>query len=220
MSKQDESLNGASSASRLLRLQSWYARWKLCQECPISLALSPLKSAVGEGDPDAKVLFIGEAPGAVETIHGLPFVGPAGQCLRRHLIERLEKPWFLANLLCCRPSRSPKEEEVENCRSHLLELLDIIHPKWIILLGNLPKMAVAPYLEVRGIWYFGAHNLLRPYRRKVGRIWTYWSYHPSFVIRNGGFRTECAEDEPYTPIKEAHSQWDRIVQRINRTTIR
>jgi uracil-DNA glycosylase family 4 len=94
----------------------------------------------GVGDPDADLMFVGEAPGFHEDKQGYPFVGSAGKLLDRLLagIGLARKDVYIANVLMCRPpgNRDPMPDEIEACESHLFRKLELIQPKLVATLGN------------------------------------------------------------------------------------
>ena len=109
-----------------------------CRAC--ALADGRTNVVFGDGDPNADVVFVGEAPGRHEDEQGLPFVGPSGQLLERLLAEiGLERrDVFIANVVKCRPpsNRDPKTEEIDACKGYLREQLVLIDPKVVVTLGN------------------------------------------------------------------------------------
>jgi DNA polymerase len=156
-----------------------------CTKCA-HLACSRTQTVFGVGNPDADLMFIGEAPGADEDQQGEPFVGRAGQLLTRILkamnFEREDV--YIANILKCRPdmpagsfgNRPPTPTEMQTCRPYLVEQIDIIQPRVLVALG-----AVA----VEGL--LGTRAAMRELR---GRWHTYNSiplmitYHPAYLLRN------------------------------------
>jgi len=160
-------------------------RVSACTKCA-HLACSRTQTVFGVGNPDADLMFIGEAPGADEDQQGEPFVGRAGQLLTRILkamnFEREDV--YIANILKCRPdmpagsfgNRPPTPTEMQTCRPYLLEQIDIIQPSVLVALG-----AVA----VEGL--LGTRAAMRELR---GRWHTYNSiplmitYHPAYLLRN------------------------------------
>jgi DNA polymerase len=140
----------------------------------------------GVGNPDADLMFIGEAPGADEDQQGEPFVGRAGQLLTRILkaMNFAREDVYIANILKCRPdmpagsfgNRPPTPTEMQTCRPYLVEQIDIIQPSVLVALG-----AVA----VEGL--LGTRAAMREMR---GRWHTYSSiplmitYHPAYLLRN------------------------------------
>jgi len=144
----------------------------------------------GVGNPDADLMFVGEAPGADEDIQGIPFVGRAGQLLTK-IIEAIDlkrEDVYIANVIKCRPpgNRNPEPDEVETCEPFLFQQIDIIKPKVIVALGK-----------------FGAQTLLRtlePISRLRGRVYDYRgaklvpTFHPAYLLRNPSCRREVWED--------------------------
>jgi DNA polymerase len=109
-----------------------------CTRCPLSEGRTQV--VFGSGNPDADLMFIGEAPGFHEDKQGVPFVGAAGKLLSKLLagigLERDDV--YIANVLKCRPpgNRDPLPEEIAACESHLFRQLELIRPKLVATLGN------------------------------------------------------------------------------------
>jgi uracil-DNA glycosylase family 4 len=145
-----------------------------CTKCA-HLACSRTQTVFGVGNPDADLMFIGEAPGADEDQQGEPFVGRAGQLLTRILkaMNFAREDVYIANILKCRPDMPA---EMQTCRPYLVEQIDIIQPNVLVALG-----AVA----VEGL--LGTRAAMRELR---GRWHTYNSiplmitYHPAYLLRN------------------------------------
>ena len=144
----------------------------------------------GVGNPNADLMFVGEAPGADEDEQGIPFVGRAGQLLTK-IIEAIDlkrDEVYIANVIKCRPpgNRNPEQDEVETCEPFLFQQIDIIKPKVIVALGT-----------------FAARALLRtldPISRLRGRIFDYRgaklipTFHPAYLLRNPSSKREVWED--------------------------
>ena len=144
----------------------------------------------GVGNPEADLMFVGEAPGADEDIQGIPFVGRAGQLLTK-IIEAIDlkrEDVYIANVIKCRPpgNRNPEPDEVETCEPFLFQQIDIIKPKVIVALGK-----------------FGAQTLLRtldPISRLRGRVYEFRgaklvpTFHPAYLLRNPASKREVWED--------------------------
>jgi len=109
-----------------------------CTRCP--LAATRTQVVFGAGNPDADLLFVGEAPGFHEDQNGIPFVGQAGKLLDRLLagigLERSDI--FVANVLKCRPpqNRDPQQDEIASCEPHLFRQIELIQPRLVATLGN------------------------------------------------------------------------------------
>jgi uracil-DNA glycosylase len=160
-----------------------------CTRCKLH-ALGRKQIVFGVGNPDADLMFVGEAPGADEDIQGIPFVGRAGQLLTK-IIEAIglqREDVYIANVIKCRPpgNRNPEQDEVETCEPFLFKQIDIIKPKVIVALGK-----------------FGAQTLLRtldPISRLRGRVYNYRgaklipTFHPAFLLRNPASKREVWED--------------------------
>jgi DNA polymerase len=144
----------------------------------------------GVGNPDADLMFVGEAPGAEEDLRGIPFVGAAGQLLTKIIeaIELTREDVYIANVIKCRPpgNRNPEPDEVETCEPFLFQQIDVIKPKVIVALGK-----------------FAAQTILRtldPISRLRGRVYDYRgaklipTFHPAYLLRNPSSKREVWED--------------------------
>lgn len=173
------------AGGKLERLAPLRERVAVCTKCP-HLASSRTQTVFGVGNPDAEIMFIGEAPGADEDARGEPFVGKAGQLLTR-IIQTMgfaRGDVYIANILKCRPdmppgsfgNRPPTPVEMQTCRSYLIEQIEIIHPKVLVALGA---------AAVEGL--LGARGTMRDLR---GRWHSYQgtplmiTYHPAYLLRN------------------------------------
>lgn len=147
-----------------------------CHKCP--LAEGRTHTVFGSGNPNARVLIIGEAPGKNEDLRGEPFVGKAGQNLNELLkLANLQREdIFIANVLKCRPpdNRDPLVEEIEACTPYLREQTRAINPEFIITLGNFATRFVLKTEE--GITRL--HGKLQ----QRGRFKVFPVYHPAAAI--------------------------------------
>jgi uracil-DNA glycosylase len=160
-----------------------------CTRCKLH-AQGRKQIVFGVGNPNADLMFVGEAPGADEDVQGIPFVGRAGQLLTR-IIEAIgltREDVYIANVIKCRPpgNRNPEQDEVETCEPFLFQQIDIIKPKVIVALGT-----------------FAARALLRtldPISRLRGRVYEYRgaklipTFHPAYLLRNPSSKREVWED--------------------------
>ncbi len=169
-----------SCADHFASLDQTAAAASICQRCSLS---QTRKSVVFcDGNPEAKLMIIGEGPGQKEDETGLPFVGRAGQLLDRILasveIDR-QKDTYICNVVKCRPphNRVPDKSEAEACRPYLDAQIDFIGPQLILLAGATAVAAVLqvkdPISRMRGKWFPFKNNA------KVMPI-----FHPSFLLRN------------------------------------
>lgn len=134
-----------------MNLQELKQHYFQCQKCP-HLCQSRTQVVFGSGNPQAQILFIGEAPGASEDKQGIPFCGMSGKILNELLqtINLSREDIFITNTILCRPenNRNPKPEEVENCRDRLDQVIRIMQPKVIVTIGN---FATERILSKKGI---------------------------------------------------------------------
>jgi len=153
----------------------------VCTQCPLSDGRTNV--VFGVGNPDAELMFIGEAPGRDEDLRGEPFVGRSGQLLDRLVLEEMgltRTDFFIANTLMCRPpgNRDPRPDEIATCRPWLDEKLDLIAPNVVVTLGNFATKLLLDTTEgitrVRGRSYPFRTGVLVP------------TYHPAAVLRGGG----------------------------------
>jgi uracil-DNA glycosylase family 4 len=160
----------------------------ICMKCP--LGKTRTKFVFGVGNPHARLMFIGEAPGADEDAQGEPFVGRAGQLLNKILvaIQMKREEVYIANILKCRPpnNRTPIPEEVEACMPYLKKQIALIKPQIIVCLG----LTAAQNL-------LGINDSLGKLR---GRLLSFENtplmvtYHPAALLRNPNWKPAAWED--------------------------
>ncbi len=159
-----------------------------CTKC--SLGFTRTKFVFGVGNPNADILFIGEAPGRDEDLKGEPFVGRAGQLLDKMLaaINLSRDDIYIANILKCRPpeNRDPLPDESNTCLPHLAEQIRLIKPKLICALGRIAAQILldtkSPLSKMRGRFY------------DVGGAKMLATYHPAALLRNPNFKKGAWED--------------------------
>ena len=160
-----------------------------CQRCP-ELASTRTNTVFGVGDPGAKILFLGEAPGADEDAQGEPFVGRAGQLLNDIITAcRLKRDEiYICNVLKCRPpgNRTPLEGECANCREFLDGQLAAIDPEYIVCWGTTAAQNLLQTKQPIG--------KLRQQFFRQGRAKVVCTYHPSYLLRNPPAKKEVWED--------------------------
>lgn len=159
-----------------------------CHKCP--LADGRTQTVFGAGDPAARVLIVGEAPGKNEDLQGVPFVGAAGKYLDELLsiagLRREEV--FIANVLKCRPpgNRDPRPEEIELCTPYLREQTRTIDPEFIVTLGNFSTK----FILKTEIGITRLHGTLQ----HAGKFKVFPIFHPAAAIYDGSKR-EALEDD-------------------------
>ncbi len=162
----------------------------VCRRCP-HLAASRTQTVFGSGSPNAKLMFVGEAPGADEDRTGLPFVGRAGMLLTDMITKGMgldRADVYIANILKSRPpeNRDPEPSEISHCLPYLERQIEIIRPEFLCLLG---RIAAQTLLEtalsmgrLRGKWH------------RYRGILTVVTYHPSYLLRNPAAKKDAWDD--------------------------
>jgi uracil-DNA glycosylase len=127
-----------NTTDRAAALEAYAAETSACTRC--RLAEGRTQVVFGAGNPDADLMFVGEAPGFHEDQQGVPFVGQAGKLLDSLLagIGLTREDVFIANVLKCRPpgNRDPAPDEIEACERHLFRQIELIEPRVVATLGN------------------------------------------------------------------------------------
>ena len=158
-----------------------------CTRCP--LHLSRTQVVIGEGNPDARLMFIGEGPGHQEDQSGRPFVGPAGQLLTK-MIKAMQferEDVYIANIVKCRPpgNRNPTDEEAATCLPYLIRQIQLVKPEYIVLLGAVPLQQLLHrqgIMKTRGQWLEFEGIPVMP------------TFHPSFLLRSPRSKKDVWED--------------------------
>ena len=159
-----------------------------CRRC--SLGATRTNCVFGTGNPNADLLFVGEAPGEQEDLSGTPFVGKAGQLLDKYLyaVDIPRESVYIANILKCRPpkNRDPLPEEEDACIAHLRRQLLLVRPKVIVCLGRIAAMRLirADYkiTKEHGEWV------------KKGAYQMTAVYHPAALLRDPKKKEDMLED--------------------------
>lgn len=159
-----------------------------CRRCKLHQSRTHI--VFGKGDPQARLVFVGEGPGRDEDLQGEPFVGQAGQLLTKIIqaMQLTREEVYITNIVKCRPpeNRNPQPDEIAACGPFLKEQLRIIKPKIICALGT-----------------FAAQTLLQTDQKISalrGRFHDYHgialmpTYHPAFLLRNSNFKRDVWED--------------------------
>jgi len=167
---------GASKEEALARIAAEVAD---CTRCP-ELVANRTHTVPGQGDPGARLVFVGEGPGADEDRQGLAFVGRAGQLLTKMIqsIDLMRDQVFICNIIKCRPpgNRNPTPEEIANCLPFLMRQLEIIRPKVICALGGVAAQTLLQthdgITRLRGRFHPYRGAKLMP------------TFHSAYVLRN------------------------------------
>lgn len=160
------------------KLKEFYLKIRDCDRCELSKVRT--KSVFGSGSADAKVMFVGEAPGKNEDLQGLPFVGQAGKLLDELLgsIGYDRSEIFIANVLKCRPpgNRDPRIEEIDTCKGYLMEQIKIIDPKIICTMGRFSTQLLLDtdkgISSLRGKIFRVGNHIIMPINHPAAALYT------------------------------------------------
>lgn len=160
-----------------------------CTRCPLAYA-GRRNIVFADGNPNARLMFVGEGPGADEDASGVPFVGKAGQLLNNMInamgLKREEV--YIANIVKCRPpgNRNPEPVEANTCSQFLVDQIDIVQPQIIVALGAIAATYLLgvkrPLVALRGQWH------------DVRGSKTAVTYHPAYLLRDPSMKGEAWKD--------------------------
>lgn len=176
-------------ADRAAALEAIRAQIGDCTRCP--LAYGGRRNIVfGQGDPGARLMFVGEGPGAEEDEQGLPFVGRSGQLLTNMILAMglTREQVYIANIVKCRPpaNRAPEPVEAKTCTQFLVQQIDVVQPAYIVALGATAAMYLLGVKQslasLRGQWH--------PVRGAKVAV----TYHPAFLLRDPRQKGEAWKD--------------------------
>lgn len=179
---------GEAAAEKVLTLEEIRQEMGRCRRCKLYAGAKNL--VFGEGSPSARLMFIGEAPGAEEDLAGRPFVGPAGQLLDKmlHNLQLDREEVYITNVVKSRPpgNRDPQPDEIEACMPYLVKQIKAIRPQVIVTLGKVATHALLgskePISLMRGHWQRFDHIRVMP------------TFHPSYLLRCREERRKTWED--------------------------
>ncbi len=162
-----------------------------CQRCKLWSTRTNI--VFGEGDPQARLMFVGEGPGADEDLSGRPFIGRAGQLLTK-MIEAIglaREQVYIANVVKSRPpeNRNPERDEVAACLPFLLRQIAVVRPKLIVTLGNPATQAILD----TAVGITRLRGNFQDYPRLPG-IKVMPTYHPAYLLRSPDKKREAWED--------------------------
>lgn len=161
---------------------------RACTQCALHETRTHL--VFGQGNPEATLMFIGEAPGEQEDLSGIPFVGKSGQLFDKILaaVEIDRQEVYIANILKCRPpnNRDPLETERKSCLPYLRQQVRLIHPKIIVCLGRISAQTIIdPQLKITR--QHGEWTVKNGYHLTA-------TYHPSALLRDPSKKKDAWED--------------------------
>lgn len=170
-----------------------------CRRCKLHSTRTQI--VFGIGNPRAKLLFVGEAPGREEDLQGEPFVGQAGQLLNK-IIQAMQlrrEQVYIGNIVKCRPpeNRNPEPDEIMACEPFLIKQIQVIRPKLICALGTFAAQTLLKTEEkissLRGKFHLYQGIPLMP------------TYHPAYLLRNPNRKREVWED-----MKKIKKEYDQV----------
>jgi uracil-DNA glycosylase family 4 len=211
------------------KLQQLHQEWYKCTKC--QLCKKRHKVVFGEGNPNADLMFIGEAPGETEDKEGLPFVGKSGQILRAMWTAASQK-WesiYITNLVCCRPpgNRNPTSLEKNACFARLQEQIYLVDPLLVVAVGReaLQFLAGGRALSIEekhgrllspGVSIGGCVFPRTGDDRKTWNL-TYDMvpiYHPAFILRKDSYNSETDSFETGGVAQQTYEDLERILTRV------
>ena len=189
----------AASAAVPGTLEQLYQEALVCRKCPLCEARTNM--VFGEGDPHARLMFIGEGPGFEEDRSGRPFVGKAGQLLDKMILamQFTREEVYICNIVKCRPpgNRAPMPEEAAACLQYLEQQIKLVSPEAIVLLGA----TAAHYLlnKTEGI------TRLRGKWLEYNGIPVMPTFHPAFLLRQ-----ESAKREAWLDLQQVMAKFNKF----------
>jgi len=205
-------LSFTSSSKKFSSLEAVLQAIRKMKDDP--LADAGTNVVISRGNPEAKLLLIGEAPGPQENIKGKPFVGPAGQMLDKVLLSAEfdpEKDVYITNSVFRMPPgedgkafRKPTNQEVEYYRPFVFEIIRLIDPLVILLTGNIACQSVLDKTGIttlRGQWFQADDRWLMPI------------FHPSYLLRNPARGPGSPKALMWEDIKEARRKYDELMKK-------
>jgi DNA polymerase len=160
-----------------------------CTRCPLAYA-GRHTIVFGDGDPNAKLMFVGEGPGADEDAQGLPFVGKSGQLLNNMIAAMglKREQVYIANIVKCRPpaNRAPEPAEANTCTQFLVRQMDVVQPKVVVALGATAAMYLLGVRQSLGSLR-GRFHTVRGAKVAI-------TYHPAFLLRDPRQKVEAWKD--------------------------
>lgn len=173
--------------SKVAQLSAIHTEIYHCTKC--ALHEGRTRTVPGAGNPDAEIMFIGEAPGYNEDKQGLPFVGKSGKYLEELLatINLTRDDVFIANIIKCRPpdNADPLESQIEACKPYIQAQIEALDPLLIVTLGRFSMAMFFPNEKVSRIHGNAKYDARRAY---------YPLYHPAYALRNESKKVEMVED--------------------------
>jgi len=198
MSRLDDSVQDLSKSAQLDQIAVRIATCEVCTD----LCRAATNPVPGEGYPEADIMFVGEAPGAQEDREGRPFIGASGKILAEMLssIGLTREDVYITNIVKYRPpnNRDPLPAEIKACLPYLLEQIEVIQPKLIVLLG---RHAIAVFFPKLKISQAHGQAIKHTYEQagQTRQQLCLPLYHPAAALYNGSLRSTLSEDFAQIP---------------------
>ena len=177
------------AADRAAALEAIRADIGDCTRCPLAYA-GRRTIVFGDGDPNARLMFVGEGPGADEDAQGLPFVGKSGQLLNNMIgaMGLTREQVYIANIVKCRPpaNRAPEPLEANTCTQFLMRQIDVVRPEYLVALGATAAMYLLGVRQSLGSLR-GRFHEVRGARAVI-------TFHPAFLLRDPRQKGEAWKD--------------------------
>lgn len=178
-----------------------------CHRC--GLGENRTNAVIGRGNPQAKIMIIGEGPGQNEDEQGLPFVGRSGQLLDQIIASvgfDVDRDVFISNAVRCRPpeNRTPTQSEIDACYPYLLEQIRLINPPIILLTGAVAVKSILNeargITKIRGQWFDWQGRLCMPI------------FHPAYLLRNSSREKGKPKWLTWQDIQAVRAKWETLPQ--------
>ena len=200
------------SPSSHATLEELFAEVQQMKDDPLANAGTNI--VISRGNPQAKLLIIGEAPGPEENVKGKPFVGRAGQLLDKILQAAgfdPEKDVYITNSVFRLPPgedgkafRKPTDEEIKHYRPYVMEIIRLVDPRIMLLTGNVACQSI--------LGKTGITSLRGQWSQMQGR-WVMPIYHPSYLLRNPSREPGSPKAQMWDDIREVRKKYDAVVEK-------
>jgi len=179
-----------------MRIDDIISEVRSCKKCALWKNIN--NPVVGEGDPNAKIMFIGEAPGYNEDRQGRPFVGAAGKVFDEMIssIGLRREDVYITNIVKCRPpnNRNPLAEEIKQCTPYLDRQIEIINPNVICTLGNFATSYILKKYGFKPLTISKIHGKIFEVRTLTGEIKIIPLFHPAALMYNQQLKKKMEDD--------------------------
>ena len=192
----EHGLKSLTCEEKKQKMEEIAERIRICKKCRLyEFRTNPVP---GEGDPCTDIVFVGEAPGRNEDLQGRPFVGAAGKLLTKLLESNgmFREKVFITNIVKCRPpqNRDPRDDEVRACFGYLVEQLNVIRPKIIVMLGRHSARHLLRYFGIRVDSIMSIRGRVFRADSRWGEVILFPTLHPAAALYNPKLRDLLEKD--------------------------